>query len=162
MTHGTPDRPGEILLIEDRPVMARLVRAMLANSSAGEFELRHVERLSDAFHRLRDCKASCVLLDLSLPDASGLEGVIRIREADSTLPIVVLTAHEDEDLALQAMREGAQDYLVKGQVDSDLISRSIRYAIERKTTELRIRQSEERLRLILETAQEAFISFDAE
>ena len=157
-----PGRPGEILLIEDRPITARLVRAMLTSSSAGEFEFRHVERLSDAFHRLRECKASCVLLDLSLPDASGLEAIIRIREADSTVPIVVLTAHEDEGLALQAMREGAQDYLVKGQVDSNLLNRSIRYAIERKTTELRIRQSEERLRLILETAHEAFISIDAE
>jgi signal transduction histidine kinase/HPt (histidine-containing phosphotransfer) domain-containing protein len=108
---------------------------MLDEAADGKLDLLHVERLSDALRQLSTAQVSCVLLDLSLPDADGLEGLKRVREAAPDVPIVVLSSHEDEMLAVEAVREGAQDYLIKGRADGGLISRSIRYAIERKAAE---------------------------
>jgi DNA-binding response OmpR family regulator len=133
--HRRDRRLGQLLFVEDSPVIVRLVSAMLDEAAAGEFDLVHVERLSDALRHLSTAHVNCVLLDLSLPDADGLEGVTRIREAAPDVPIVVLSSHEDELLAVQAVREGAQDYLMKGRVDGALISRSMRYAIERTGAE---------------------------
>jgi phosphoserine phosphatase RsbU/P len=133
--HGRGKHLGQLLFVEDSPVVVRLVRAMLDEAADGELDLLHVERLSDALRQLSAAQVSCVLLDVSLPDADGLEGVKRVREAAPDVPIVVLSSHEDEMLAVQAVREGAQDYLIKGRADGGLISRSIRYAIERKAVE---------------------------
>jgi two-component system sensor histidine kinase/response regulator len=126
---------GQLLFVEDSPVVVRLVSAMLDEAADGKLDLLHVERLSDALRQLSTAQVSCVLLDLSLPDADGLDGLKRVREAAPEVPIVVLSSHEDEMLAVQAVREGAQDYLIKGRADGGLISRSIRYAIERKWVE---------------------------
>ena len=126
-----------ILLVEDNPGDARLIRALLSEVEGLRFELVHVERLGDVPARMEEHPCSVVLLDLSLPDAHGLETVTRMHALAPTLPIVVLTGGDDETLALRAMHAGAQDYLVKGQVDGRLLARAMRYASERKRVERR-------------------------
>ena len=127
-----------ILLVEDNPGDARLMVEILADAGADQDELEHVDRISAAIKRLSEQKFDIVLLDLSLPDGSGLETVARICTADPQMPVIVLTGLEDDNLALAAVQAGAQDYLVKGQVDGPGITRSIRYAIQRKGLEERL------------------------
>lgn len=127
-----------ILLVEDNPGDARLVRAMLDEASRLSITLAHVARLGDALEHLHDCPSDVVLLDLSLPDAQGLETVTRLHTAVPHMPIVVMSGCDDEALAVEGVRSGAQDYLVKGRVDSDLLVRSLRYAIERQRADDRL------------------------
>jgi diguanylate cyclase (GGDEF)-like protein len=127
-----------LLLVEDNPGDAVLVREMLGSALPGRFDLLHVEALGDACMRVADTGTACVLLDLSLPDADGLEAVTRMRIAAPEVPIVVLTGRDDEGLGLSAVQHGAQDYLVKGSADERMIVRAIRYAIERKRAEVEL------------------------
>ncbi len=129
---------GHLLLVEDNVGDAVLVREMLRTALHDRFEVVHASRLSQACERLEEGGTACVLLDLSLPDAQGLESVTRVRAAAPDVPIVVLTGLDDERLAISAVQEGAQDYLIKGRVDDHLISRSVRYAIERKRAEVQL------------------------
>jgi MinD-like ATPase involved in chromosome partitioning or flagellar assembly/ActR/RegA family two-component response regulator len=121
----------KVLLIEDNPGDARLIREMLAEERGAPFDLEHADRLSTGLGRLAAGGIDVVLLDLSLPDSRGLSTFVRVHAQAPEVPIVLLTGRDDEELAVEAMREGAQDYLVKGQVDSSLLVRSMRYAIER-------------------------------
>lgn len=123
--------PIKVLLVEDNPGDARLIREMLAEAGEGQFVITHVERLGDAFHRLDEEHDDVILLDLSLPDSHGLETFSEIHDRGSGVPVIVLTGLGDESIAVKAMQEGAQDYLVKGEVVGALLARSIRYAIER-------------------------------
>ena len=123
----------KILLVEDDAGDAMLLRQMLAQRSA-EFDLTHVTRLDGALVRSHQQRFDVILLDLSLEDSEGIETFTTLRDGGSTAPIVVLTGFDDETTAVQAVREGAQDYLVKGRVDADLLVRAIRYAIERQKT----------------------------
>jgi diguanylate cyclase (GGDEF)-like protein len=125
-----------LLLVEDNPGDAVLVREMLHTALEDQVELVHVDALEQACAQVLEVEAACVLLDLSLPDAVGLDAVTRMQAAAPDIPIVVLTGLDDETLALSAVQHGAQDYLIKGQVDEGLIARSIRYAIERKRAEV--------------------------
>jgi len=129
--------PIKILLVEDNPGDARLIREMLAEEGEGQFVITHAERLGDAFHRLDEEHDDVILLDLSLPDSHGLDTFDGIHGRASEVPVIVLTGLDDESIAVKAVQEGAQDYLVKGKVDGALLARSIRYAIERhkKVTE---------------------------
>jgi len=127
--------PIRILLVEDNPGDARLLREFLRESASLSFELTHVDRLADARARMEAEGADVILLDLSLPDAHGLDSVTRTLEFAPHVPIVVLTGLDDESAALAAVHAGAQDYLVKGQVESGVLTRSIRYACERKRLE---------------------------
>ncbi|MDQ6751383.1 MAG: EAL domain-containing protein [Actinomycetota bacterium] len=127
-----------ILLVEDNAGDARLVREMLHGALDEPFELVHVSTLGEAQRELAGGGAVCVLLDLSLPDVEGVEAVTRTQAAAPDVPIVVLTGLDDERLALNAVQQGAQDYLIKGRVDELLIGRSIRYAIERKRAEVQL------------------------
>jgi diguanylate cyclase (GGDEF)-like protein len=122
-------------LVEDNPADARLMVELLSDAGARGVQLQHVDRVSAALMNLENQEFDIVLLDLSLPDSSGLETVSRICAADPRIPVIVLTGMEDDALALAAVHAGAQDYLVKGQVDGAVIARSIRYAIERKRLE---------------------------
>ena len=122
-----------ILLVEDNPGDARLLREFLADVENTPFDPVHVERLGNALQRLRNERFDVILLDLSLPDAQGLETITRAYKQGA--PIVVLTGLDDKALAINALREGAQDYLVKGQIEAPLLERSIRYAIERHRAE---------------------------
>jgi len=124
--------PTRVLLVEDNPGDARLLREALMEVPSYQFDLVHVERLSQALERLRQERCGVVLLDLSLPDGQGLDNLARVREAAPSVPILVLTGLNDEDVAVKALRVGAQDYLVKGQASGAAVVRAIRYAIERK------------------------------
>jgi PAS domain S-box-containing protein len=133
--------PLRVLLVEDNPGDAELVREAL-RAHAGT-TLVHVERIAEAVDRARAGACDAVLLDLSLPDSFELDGVRRLRAEFPDLPIVVLTSLEDDRVAAQAVAEGAQDYLIKGQIEPSLLLRSLRYAIARQ-------QVGERARLLAE------------
>lgn len=123
--------PSTLLLVEDNPGDADLVTELLVDAIPA-LEVLHVERIRDALDRLRDRSIDAVLLDLSLPDATGLNGLRRIRAAAPQLPVVMLTGSADHALAGAAVRDGAQDYLVKGQADGEALARAIRYAVLRQ------------------------------
>ena len=120
-----------ILLIEDNPLHVRLVRSMLQEEWVIGEEFHRVASLTEGMRYLGAEDVDVVLLDLMLPDASGLEALEAIRSRYTELPIVVLSAHQDEAMAAAAIRDGAQDYLVKGEVDAAGLVRAIRYALVR-------------------------------
>jgi len=132
----------KILLVEDNPYDAELLREMLLGVSSVQFEWVHVPLLGEALKRLREEKFDAILLDLSLPDSLGQETLAKAYAQAHDVPIVVLTGHSDENLAIRTVHQGAQDYLVKGQVDVKRLSRVIRYAIERKQVETALKQAE--------------------
>jgi len=133
-----------ILLVEDNLADADLIEELLADASLSIYAIYSVERLSDAIARLKSQQFDVILLDLSLPDSHGIETLAKIVLTAPSLPVLVLTGLTDREVALQAVREGAQDYLVKGTFDCDLLRRSISYARERKQTLEQLRRSEER------------------
>ena len=144
---STQERPLRVLLVEDNQQEAELVRVMLAQSRHEPICVDHVDRLETGLERLKANGVDVALLDCTLPDSSGIATFERAHAAAPNVPIVILTNVDDEDLAVQAVRNGAQDYLVKRQVDSDMLSRSLRYAIERQRAEEALRESEERFAL---------------
>ncbi|MBK5281651.1 MAG: response regulator [Nitrospiraceae bacterium] len=135
-----------VLLIEDNEDDAILIREMLAEKKDLGIELEWVDRLSRGLTELGSGKIDLVLLDLSLPDSHGLETFDTVQHCAPDVPIVVLTGLDDEAMANQAVRRGAQDYLVKGRLDSYLLTRAARYAVERKQAERALRESEAQLR----------------
>lgn len=120
-----------VLLVEDDPLYARVLRMTLQGSKV-DYRIEVVETLEAALAAIPARPLDVVLLDLGLPDAEGLETVTAVRELAPRLPIVVLSGHDDVDTALETMRLGAQEYLVKGQAEEVLVPRAIRYAIERR------------------------------
>ena len=135
----------KIMLIEDNGADARFIREMFKEISKPKYELKHVTSLKDGFKYLEEDPADILLLDLSLPDSSGLETFVKAHEYDPELPIVILSGLDDEEVAIRAVRHGAQDYLMKGEVNSKLLSRAINYAIERKNAEKELIESHEDL-----------------
>jgi diguanylate cyclase len=127
-----------LLLVEDNPADARLVRELLRECRGG-FEVVHAGRLEQALELAAHTPVDVILLDLTLPDSSGLDTVRRACAGAPGLPIVVMTGIEDEEIALRAVSEGAQDYLVKGQIEPPLLQRSLTYALERKAFERQLR-----------------------
>ena len=121
----------KVLLVEDNAGDARLMREMLADSDTTQFEVTHVKRLDEGLRQLESSEFNLMLLDLWLPDGEGLDTVARALAAVSNAPIVVMTSHDDETLAVKAVQSGAQDYLVKGQADTRGLVRTIRHAVER-------------------------------
>ncbi|MFQ5990723.1 MAG: PAS domain S-box protein, partial [Candidatus Methylomirabilales bacterium] len=128
-----------VLLIEDNPGDARLIRETLADAKDVPYNLECADRLSTGLARLVARGIDVVLLDLSLPDSHGLETFVKTQTQAPELPIIILTGLDDETLALEAVRKGAQDYLVKGQVDTHLLVRATRHAVERKRAEKALR-----------------------
>ncbi|MCP6759394.1 MAG: hybrid sensor histidine kinase/response regulator [Fischerella sp. CENA71] len=129
----------KILLIEDNLAEARLLQEFLKQAQSHEFTLLNVKRLGDALSLLSNCnEINCdfdvILLDLTLPDSEGLTSLAPLMHQAPTVPIVVLTNTNDDKLALEAVRQGAQDYLVKRQVNVEVLIRALKYAIERKQT----------------------------
>ncbi len=152
----------KVLLVEDNPGDVRLIQEMLKEVGTAQFKLGYVVRLNEALQRLGEEAFDMVLLDLGLPDSQGLDTLIRVHAQVPDVPIVVLTALADGDLGVKAVQQGAQDYLVKGQVDSSLLVRTMRYAIERKRAEEKLRQSEEKLRVTFESIKDGVIVTDLE
>ncbi len=129
--------PPDLLVVEDNTLHARLVLTMLSEAWGDEAPVRHVKRLESALEAIEEATPDCVLLDLVLPDADGLEAVEALLLNAAHVPIVVLSAHKDDHLALRAVRRGAQDYLVKGTVTADALARSVQLAIQRHHAENR-------------------------
>ena len=131
-----------VLLIEDNPADARLIKEMLAEAKGANFHLECFDKLIPGLERTALGSIDVILLDLSLPDSTGLNTFTKLYAQTSGIPVIVLSGLDDEEVAVKAVQEGAQDYLVKGHVDSNLLVRSIRYAIERKQTQEQLIQSE--------------------
>jgi signal transduction histidine kinase len=134
-----------VLLIEDNPADARLIELMLEEeqrltSGPTQFELVRAERLSAAIERLAQAIFDVLLIDLSLPDSRGIETVAQVRAVAPHLPVVVLTGLDDEVIGTRAVQQGAQDYLVKGRIDRQLLVRALRYAVERHRLRAQIQQ----------------------
>jgi PAS domain S-box-containing protein len=149
-----------ILIIEDTPEDACLVQALLQKAGGNRFEIHGVDNLAAGLERLDRAGADAVILDLLLPDSSGIETFQRIQSRHSTIPVIVLTSLQDESMADLAIRHGAQDYLLKGRLDSSLLVRAIRYSIERKRAENALRSSEERFELMARATNDAVWDWD--
>jgi len=151
-----------ILLVEGNGADALTVQSALAQCFGDGFALTHVERLADAFNRMEAEKFDVVLLDLMLADSSGLDTFLRLHRHEPRLPLLVLTGLEDEEAGIKAMQEGAQDYLRKDQLQPPILARAIRYAIERHQMAVAVRESEERLRIVSDTANVGLAAVDRE
>ncbi len=138
-----------VLAVEDNPAEARLLRELLSEVCPAPLALIHCARLAEALACAQQGQVDVVLLDLSLPDAHGIDTFRAMHAGAPDLPVVVLTGTDDESLALLAMQEGAQDYLTKQGLDGRLLDRSLRYAVHRKRAEL------QRLQLAREVAARA-------
>lgn len=128
-----------VLHIEDNPADAAFIQEMLAEAENISFDLEWKDSLSTGLERLTKIETDVVLLDLNLPDSRGFVTFTKTLAQAPEIPIVILTGIRDENLALKAVHEGAQDYLIKTHIDSDLLIRTIRYAIERKYSEREIK-----------------------
>jgi PAS domain S-box-containing protein len=166
-------QPIHILLVEDNPADARLIEVLFAQQHEGEVKVDRAQTLAEALAALNtDAEKESfaapgavrrpidlILLDLTLPDSESLETLRAVAERAPDIPVVVMSGMSDENLALQAVRQGAQDYLVKGRIDGQLLHRSVGYAIERRRAQNdrdlalhALQQSEERLRLVTEAS----------
>lgn len=148
------------LIIEDNAGDVRLIRAQLADQGITTVTFARADRLSEGLDMLSKERFDVVLLDLNLPDSSGLDTVRTFLSKISSVPVIVLTGLDDETTGLNAIQVGAQDYLVKGKTDGPLLARTMRYAIERKKAEEELRKSEEKYRQLVETAYEGIWLMD--
>ena len=153
------ETPLDVLLVEDSPTDVLLTEEALSPPS--RFRLRSSERLAQALRLLAEAHFDVVLLDLGLPDSQGLDTLRRLRDKNRKVAVVVLTGKDDEELALRALQEGAEDYLVKGQVDAGRLRRSIRYSLERRSAQNKLRMSEERFRELTDKIQDVLWMIDA-
>lgn len=149
-----PDQPTRILLIEDDDTEAELIRLQLGRSDFAEATLERANRVQAGLARLAAEPPDLVLLDLNLPDGNGLENLQRVLAADDGVPVIILTNVDDDRIAEQCVREGAQDYLIKQGIDADLLGRAIRYALARHAGELSLRESEARFALAVAGARD--------
>jgi len=159
----TTGEPIALLMVEDNPGDAHLIRRLLDRTALKPLRLTAVDCVSAALEFLRDQeKVDVVLLDVSLPDTrpGSLDSLTRIKQAAPDLPVILLTGIDDEELAVQAVRQGAQDYLVKQEIDEGLLGRSIRYAIERKRAEMALHESQERYALAVNGAKDGLWDWD--
>jgi len=150
-----------LLLVEDNPGDARLLREMLNEQGSQHTELTHVQYMREAEKQLAEHMFDLILLDLGLPDANGLAAVRRAHAIAPRVPLVVLTGMDDEALASQALQEGAQDYLIKGQIEARGLLRSLRYAVERKAMEEALFVEKERAQVTLNCIGDAVACTDS-
>jgi signal transduction histidine kinase len=159
--------PIRVMLVEDNPGDARLLRESLLEASHLQVSLTHLDCLTPALARLAEERFDVVLLDLSLPESRGFDTFLRVREAAGHTPVVVLSGMQDDELSLRAVKEGAQDYLVKGQASPALLARAVHYAIERqamlaqlhqRTWELQVREAD--FRNVIATNADAMVIVD--
>ncbi len=165
-TSGIDSKCIRVLLIEDNPGDTRLIKEMFTVVGSGSFQLECADRLSTGLERLAKGGIDLVLLDLSLPDSQGLDTYVRTHEQAPDAPIVLLTCLDDAALGVRALREGAQDYIVKWQLNSDMLVRLTRYAVERhrlqrELQQAREQQEQEQLRNIINTTTDAMVIVDS-
>jgi PAS domain S-box-containing protein len=151
-----------LLIIEDDIIDRKQLERLLAHSTLAGSEVRFADRLATALQVMREGPCDVILLDLGLPDSQGVGSVTRLQEQAPYVPIIVLTGLDDEKTATTAVQQGVQDYLVKGQVDSSLLVRTIRYALERKRAERELQAAEQRYRTIFENSAVAIMMVDHE
>jgi len=152
----------KVLLIEDNLGDTLLIREMLTEAGRGSFILETARSFSEGLMKIAAEEPELVLLDLNLPDSSGLETLRKARHTIPDIPIVILTGIKDEEMALEAVKQGAQDYLVKGEIDDKLLARSIRYALARKELELELEKERDRAQKYLDIAEVIFLALDSE
>jgi len=160
MVNTKTGKPFEILLIESNPDSIRLIQKLLDDTKMASFQIEDAKKLSDAIKTLSEKAFDLILLNLSLSDSSGIKTFENLHSKARQIAIVILANLCDEGLALEAVRKGAQDFLLKDQVDDSLLPRSIIYAIERKNAEMALRTSEKRYRNILESIEDAYFEVD--
>ena len=153
------DRKIKILLIEDNPGDARLIEVMLKEANV-QYELECLDSLSSGMAKVKFDGYDIILLDLGLPDSHGLATLTKLNEIRPEAPVIVLTGLADEETGIKAVKEGAQDFLIKGQVDKNLLTRSIQYAIERKAADRKLHESNERFRIVLNNAPITIFAID--
>lgn len=142
--------PTNILVVEDEKVFAEVVREIVTAEGRGGYSVTVAGDLAATTAHLANNRVDLVLLDLTLPDRTGLDTYLALRQVAPLVPVIVLSGLTDEGTAVQALRAGAQDYLLKNEFDGRLLARAIRYALERSRVEFRLRESEEFFRLISE------------
>lgn len=140
----------KLLMIEDSRTFAQLILEMIEEARGAEINLDHAFRLSTGLEMLQKGHYDVILLDLSLPDSTGIETLRKIRDVASEVPVVVMTSLDDEETAAKALQAGAQDYLVKGDFDTNLLVRALKYAIERKYAGDLLRESEQMLAAVFQ------------
>lgn len=155
--------PTSVLLVEDNAKDAYLLNLLLNKTSEMHFDVQRTGCLDGALSTLHsDTPIDVVLLDLNLPDSAGLDTLRAVRQASPDTAIVVQTGIDADELGLEAMTLGAQDYLIKSQIDGTLLARSLRYAIERQQTVTELRESQRRIRTLFNSAQDAILFVDSE
>ena len=150
-----------LLLVEDNPADVRLLREIFREQTSHNAELTQVETIGEAeLYLATNTAPDIILLDLGLPDAQGLQAIRRARTAAPRVPLVVLTALDDESVAARALQKGVQDYLIKGQIDGRGLLRALRYAIERKNMQEALFEEKERAQVTLNSIGDAVICTD--
>jgi len=148
------DKKVQILLFEDNPGDAGLIEDMLEEFADFPYELKNVETLNEGLSFLEKLPFDVIITDLRLPDSDGINTFLDIHARNSRIPTIILTASRDEKIGIDAVKKGAQDYLIKGQADGRLLKRSIQYSIERKKAETKIQS----LANIMESSNDAIIT----
>lgn len=156
-THSQPIR---VLLVEDDPDHAFLIGKTLASSSPDRFEMKQCSRLDQGLEQIETGAADVVLLDLCLPDSKGLDTLVTLCERKPDLPVIVLTGAKDEDMAIEAVRRGAQDYLLKDRMNSYILSHVVMFAVERKKRQDLLRETEERFDRIIDNSEAGYFRLD--
>ncbi|MGH7831578.1 MAG: ATP-binding protein [Candidatus Binatia bacterium] len=134
-----------VLLIEDNKITALVIREKLASAKRAPYQLEHVEDLSAGLSRIAEGGVDLILLDLFLPDSQGLDTVKKTLELAAQIPVVVLTGSDDDEIAVKAIQLGAQDYLVKGRFDTDLLARALHHAVERKRVLIELSEANKKI-----------------
>ena len=143
------------LLIEDDPLIAQLIRKMLDKVRDISFDLVHAESLSAGLEYLKDGQFVIILLDLGLPDSSGIKTLNKVYDQALDIPIIVFTGQDDEALGVNAVNAGAEDYLIKGQTDSKSLVRALRYAVGRHQVKEALKDTTANLRRTVEKLKKA-------
>jgi len=150
--HNLDDKIINILLIEDNPGDIRLIQELLREIGNEKFKLVYQENLKGGIKNLNKSKFHVILLDLTLPDSLGLDSLKFLLARVSSIPIIILTGTDDQTLAIEAVKSGAQDYLIKGKVNEDLLERSKFYSIERQNVMEKLKKSEKKFRIDFQRA----------